>query len=301
MEMFDEITDVALFYFVGHGQRHGDELCLALRDSPKAGPRRMTIGLPFADVRTAMRECSAATKVVILDSCFSGQATQDGHSLTDGSVDLINLTLGTGAFTMAASSASGTAWFELGTDAAEPQTYFTQYFLDVVERGLAGHDKGLALGTLFTATAEALVRDGKPKPTRSIRGDADHFIMAHNAASPRKRGTFRRGAASGDDSPTFRIPVLEDLAAIHDIEVAMFGSDLAYPWFTLRQMFDLFNEYFVIAEVDGYIVGYALAGAKPAPADVADGARIAWLLAWRVHRASRCPDPRNKEVPRHLG
>jgi hypothetical protein len=24
-------------------------------------------------------------------------------------------------------------------------------------------------------------------------------------------------------------------------------------------------------------------------------------LAWRVHRASRCPDPRNKEVPRHLG
>src|SRR5262249_38659070 len=47
MELFDGITDVALFYFVGHGQLYGDELCLALTESPQGGPRRLTTGLQF--------------------------------------------------------------------------------------------------------------------------------------------------------------------------------------------------------------------------------------------------------------
>jgi hypothetical protein len=64
-----------LFYFVGHGQLHGDELCLALRGSPLAGPRRAT-SVPFSDVRAALRECDAETKIVILDCCFSGTAAR---------------------------------------------------------------------------------------------------------------------------------------------------------------------------------------------------------------------------------
>jgi hypothetical protein len=62
MELYDGIVDVALFYFVGHG----DELRLALCETPDLGPRRMTTGLAFADVRAALRECDARTKIVIL-------------------------------------------------------------------------------------------------------------------------------------------------------------------------------------------------------------------------------------------
>jgi hypothetical protein len=81
MELFDGVTDIALFYFVGHGQLHGDDLCLALAESPQNGPRRLTTGLQFSDVRAALRECDAHTKIVILDCCFSGTATLPQHTL----------------------------------------------------------------------------------------------------------------------------------------------------------------------------------------------------------------------------
>lgn len=76
MDLFTGVTDVALFYFVGHGQLHGDELCLALTESPEGGPRRQTTRLPFTDVRKALYECDARTKIVILDCCFSGIITR---------------------------------------------------------------------------------------------------------------------------------------------------------------------------------------------------------------------------------
>lgn len=181
MESFSGATDVALFYFVGHGQLHDDELCLALCDSPVEGPRRTTVGLPFSDVRRALRECDARTKIVILDCCFAGQAARAEHSLTEGSASLIDRTLGTGAFTMAASGAYRTAWYEQAAESAAPQTYFTKYLVDAVEAGLPGHPQGLPLGAVFTAAAEALSRDRLPAPTRSVRHDADRFVLARNA------------------------------------------------------------------------------------------------------------------------
>ncbi|MEW2626327.1 caspase family protein [Streptomyces sp. NPDC048106] len=184
MEWFGEATDVALFYFVGHGQLHEDELCLALGSSPQSGPRRTTVGLPFSDVRKALRECDARTKIVILDCCFAGQAADSRHSLADGSAEVIDKTLGTGAFTMAASGAYRTAWFEADGHTPAPQTYFTKYLVDVIEQGLPGHPEGLPLGAVFTATAEALAHDRRPEPTRSVRHHADHFVIARNVHEP---------------------------------------------------------------------------------------------------------------------
>ncbi|MFI0898538.1 caspase domain-containing protein [Streptomyces sp. NPDC020983] len=196
MEAFSGATDVALFYFVGHGQLHDDELCLALCDSPAGGPRRTTVGLPFADVRRALHECDARTKIVILDCCFAGQAARAEHSLTEGTASLIDRTLGTGAFTMAASGAYRTAWYEPAARTATPQTYFTKYLVDTVEAGLPGHPQGLSLGAVFTATAEALSRDRLPAPTRSVRHDADRFVLARNARASAE-GT---GADTGRDA-----------------------------------------------------------------------------------------------------
>ncbi|WP_329314898.1 caspase family protein [Streptomyces sp. NBC_01262] len=182
MHMFDGVTDTALFYFTGHGQLHDDELCLALRQSPTAGPRRLTTGLQFSDVRAALRECDAKTKIIILDCCFSGRATCAGNSLAATSADVIDMTLGTGAFTMAASGAYRTAWFETEPGTGRPQTYFTKYLIDTIETGLPDHPDGLPLGTVFARTADALARDRRPEPTRSVRHDADRFILARNAA-----------------------------------------------------------------------------------------------------------------------
>jgi hypothetical protein len=184
MRQFDGVTDVALFYFVGHGQLHDDELCLALTESPKNGPRRLTTGLPFAAVRRALRECDAQTKIVILDCCFSGFATLPGNTLgaTAAAVDVIEKASGTGAFTMAASGPYQTAWHEPDQDTGNPQTYFTKYLINTIEQGLPHHHDDLSLRLIFDHTDHALARDRLPRPRRSVRDDADLFIFAHNAA-----------------------------------------------------------------------------------------------------------------------
>ncbi|MEU7640943.1 caspase family protein [Streptomyces sp. NPDC039016] len=184
MKLFDGVEDVALFYFVGHGQLYEDELCLALRESPRAGPRTTTVGLPFSDVRAALRACNAQTKIVILDCCFAGHAARTEHTLASTSTNVIDKTLGTGAVTLAASGAYRTAWFESAPDVADPQTYFTKYLVDVIEQGIPGHPGGLPLGPIYARTADALARDHRPEPTRSVRHDADRFILARNIAKP---------------------------------------------------------------------------------------------------------------------
>jgi hypothetical protein len=48
--------------------------------------------------RRALVECDAKTKIVILDCCFAGQAVRPAHSLAAATTDVIDVTLGTGAF-----------------------------------------------------------------------------------------------------------------------------------------------------------------------------------------------------------
>jgi uncharacterized caspase-like protein len=70
---FEAVTDVAVFYFVGHGQlAPDDQLCLGLVQSRPEPNRRAATSLRFADVRQALQDSSATVKIVILDCCFAG-------------------------------------------------------------------------------------------------------------------------------------------------------------------------------------------------------------------------------------
>ena len=182
MEAFDGVQDIALFYFVGHGQLYDDELCLALQESPQYGPRCKTLGLPFSDVRDALRACDAETKIVILDCCFAGRARE--YSLAPDSANVIDWTHAKGAATLAASGAYRTAWYEPDSDTGDSQTYFTKYLIDVIEQGIPGYPNGLPLSAIYDHAAHTLVRDKRPEPTRSVWHDASRFILARNVAAP---------------------------------------------------------------------------------------------------------------------
>src|ERR1039458_4023941 len=68
---FENAHGMALFYYVGHGQIDmDDQLCLGLVKSRAEANRRAATSLPFAAVRRALLDSSAATKIVILDCCF---------------------------------------------------------------------------------------------------------------------------------------------------------------------------------------------------------------------------------------
>ncbi|MFG2960056.1 caspase domain-containing protein [Streptomyces sp. NPDC048291] len=178
MTAFGEALDVALFYFVGHGQLHDDELCLALGESPESGSRCTTLGLQFSDVRSALRACDARTKIVILDCCFAGWAARPEASLAFPSRNLIDRTGGTGAFTMAASGAYRTAWYESDPKTSHAQTYFTKYLIDAIERETPGPGESWTLRDHFARTADALARDRLPEPTQSMRHHAGDFVLA---------------------------------------------------------------------------------------------------------------------------
>jgi hypothetical protein len=181
IELFSD-TDpdgVALFYYVGHGQPDDqDRLCFGLMGSRTDHLRRASTSLRFDDVRGALVACEARTKIVMLDCCFAGLAARPRQSLSGE--DVLDMVRGAGAYTMAASGAYLPAWFE--TDAPAPQTYFTKYFVDVVESGIAGEPPGLTLDRVFAETHVRLGRDGKPEPTHTARHQAGRTVFARNAA-----------------------------------------------------------------------------------------------------------------------
>lgn len=180
VEQFLAAQDVALFYYVGHGQVDPDDnLCLALVNSRTEAELRRTSSLPFDGVRYALRLSRARAKIVILDCCYAGLAAQP--TLSSG--DLSDLTRGTGAYTLAAAGEFSRAWFETDDVLAAPQTFFTKYLADVVERGLPGRGPELTLEPIFHEAAEALARDGKPVPTSRASGHAARLVFARNAAS----------------------------------------------------------------------------------------------------------------------
>jgi WD40 repeat protein len=181
---FDGISDVALFYYVGHGQiSPDDQLCLGLVQSRPDPNRRAATSLRFSDVRQALQDSGAATKIVILDCCFAGLATSS-PALAGLTGDVLDLTAGTGAYTMAATSAYGTAWYEDSPGLARPQTYFTRYLADLIEEGIPGQPSGLRLDPIFKRLRDNLAADQRPIPSHRAVNDAREFIFAYNAAPP---------------------------------------------------------------------------------------------------------------------
>jgi hypothetical protein len=182
---FEDVTDVALFYYVGHGQIDSDDqLCMGLTESRSEPNRRATTSLQFSAVRRALLDSDAATKIVILDCCFAALASRPANTLAGLPGEVLDMAAGTGAYTMTATSAYATAWYETGSSSKLPQTYFTKYLIDLIERGIPGQPAGLKLHPLFTQLREILAADKRPVPeSRSIDAARD-FVFARNAAFP---------------------------------------------------------------------------------------------------------------------
>lgn len=180
VELYSEATDIALFYYVGHGQiDFRDELCLGLVDSRTQAERIATTSLTFDAVRTALTISDAKVKIVILDCCFAGLAVGRDGTLS-ATPDVIGLTGGAGAYVLAASGAYSSAWFE--QSGAIPKTYFTKYLAEIVDEGIVGEPEGLNLSVIYQHLEHRLSRAGKPLPKRRVIGTADNFIFAVNRA-----------------------------------------------------------------------------------------------------------------------
>ncbi len=185
-------TEIALFYFVGHGLRdENEDLCMGLRETVPDTLYLTDTSLPFAAVRRALLASKAATKIVILDCCFAGTANHPDNSLNlaapsvtgETSQSLLDAAYRTGAYTMAAAGPATKAWYEdADSGVRHPQTFFTKYLADVISGGIPGQPALLNIHAVFLETQQRLYADGKPVPLPRNVGNAADFVFAHNAA-----------------------------------------------------------------------------------------------------------------------
>ncbi|GAA1956772.1 caspase, EACC1-associated type [Catenulispora subtropica] len=177
VQLFAEVRDVALFFFVGHGIPDlYDELCLGLVGTTRVSERRATTSLPFSAVRNAFRISRARVKIIILDCCFAGLALEHRGRL--GSEAMFEYTAATGAAVLAASSAYATAWYEDGPGVAVPYTHFTRRLADIVDSGTADVEGRLTVAALWHRVTDDLAVAGLPVPTYRIEDGAGRFVFA---------------------------------------------------------------------------------------------------------------------------
>jgi WD40 repeat protein len=187
VDLYADATDVALFYYVGHGQPDAeDRLCLSLVDSRTASGYREPTSLTFDAVRHALKQSDAERRIVILDCCFSGLAVTTDGAL--GDTDVLERTRGANAFTVTACGPYNTAWYEADPQISTPQTYLTKYLADLVEGGVTDGPPEITLEMLVDQVADNLASDGKPRPLSRTRNSARNFPFARNKALERRTG-----------------------------------------------------------------------------------------------------------------
>ena len=172
---------------------------------------------------------------MILDCCFAGLATR--ATLGGRAGDVLDLTAGTGAYTMAATSAYATAWYQNEPGLDWPQTYFTKYLADLVEDGIPGQPARLRLDPLFGQLRDNLAADRRPVPGSRAVNEAREFVFAHNAAPPETHrdpeqevARLTRQLAQAESLRTAadaRAQALEAQAAGDEVELARLRQGLA--------------------------------------------------------------------------
>ncbi|MFD0410460.1 caspase family protein [Kitasatospora sp. NPDC127116] len=203
----EEAEDLLLFYYSGHGLLGPRRRDLYLSLAGTRPGRLAFTALPFDAVRDACLGSRAASRVVILDSCFSGRAI--GDTLADDAV-LGQLEVA-GTYTLTSAPANRTALILPG----ERHTAFTERLLHLLRTGTPAAGPLLSLGDIYRHLHARLRSEGLPEPQQRGTATADLLGLARN----------RRFGATADT--TLGAPPAVDLAKL--LEGLHAGLDSRYP------------------------------------------------------------------------
>lgn len=165
-------TDLLLIYYSGHGLVASDGLLyLAL---PQTSQRDVTwSGVPFKLLHHAVQMSRARTKVLILDCCFSGRATQ---LLGAEESNIVGQITANGAFTLTSSPANSPSYAFDGNG----HTAFTGALLHLLDHGVPGAGAFLTLKDLYLGLLHHSQANGLPEPQRLGTHTADMLPLAAN-------------------------------------------------------------------------------------------------------------------------
>lgn len=171
--------DVLLVYYAGHGvvgaRRH--ELHLGMTSTELDQPAYSA--LPFAWVRDELVDSKAATKVLILDCCFSGLAIDDFMT------DLGSLVLGqvgvSGTYILTSTSATTASLAPAGAR----HTAFSGELLALLRDGVPDGPAELDLRFLYRQLRQRMTDKGWPTPRQRGTDDVHDLALGRNPAHRR--------------------------------------------------------------------------------------------------------------------
>lgn len=166
-ELFADQSEIALFYFAGHGHVEitGGFLCAG---DCKTGDD----GLSLAEVMTIAARSPATNKVIILDSCHSGVAGSNPTS-PDFSEIVSGMTI------LAASTAEQ---YALETSGTTPSGVFTSLLVDALSGAAANLVGDVTPGSVYAHVDQSLGPWAGQRPV--FKTNVKTFVSLKKAASP---------------------------------------------------------------------------------------------------------------------
>jgi uncharacterized RDD family membrane protein YckC len=175
--------DLLLVYFVGHGlvdgRRH--QLYLGLPDSEWAEPEFNS--LEYDKLRSSVLNSPAATKIIILDCCFSGRVVSE--AMADPVTEMVGQMEVDGTYVLASAERDQVALVLPGED----YTAFTGRLLHLLRNGVPGGPELLTIDYLYRQLAIKMKAEGLSQPQKRGTATADSLALAENRAFvPAPRG-----------------------------------------------------------------------------------------------------------------
>ena len=171
-----QAEDLLLVYFVGHGlvgaRRH--DLYLGLAGSEWAEPEFNS--LEYDKLRSAVLNSAAATKIIILDCCFSGRVVSE--TMADPVTEMVGQIDVDGTYVLASAGRDQVALIQPGED----YTAFTGRFLHMLRDGVPGGPKLLTVDYLYRRLVIKMKAEGLPQPQKRGTSTADLLALAGNRA-----------------------------------------------------------------------------------------------------------------------
>ncbi|MFI5593017.1 caspase domain-containing protein [Amycolatopsis sp. NPDC051758] len=162
--------DTLIVYFAGHGLlSHNNDLYLSLSGTD---PDELQVSaLQYQLLREILVNSRATNRILILDCCFSGNATE-------GMSNAPSLNIA-GTYIVAATPPTEMALAPIG----ERHTAFTGALLELLRRGIPQGPTKLTLSDLYGHLWNALNERGLPQPQQRTTGHTADLAMFHNTAT----------------------------------------------------------------------------------------------------------------------
>ncbi|MEU6144287.1 protein kinase [Streptomyces sp. NPDC047081] len=200
-KLIDDVDDVLLFYYVGHGQLLTSnsgryDLGLALTDTSEDPAQRALTSLRFREVRELLERSNARMKIFVLDCCCAGIATryaEPSAGLT-GHADGSSPTRGAGTYIWTACKHTQKTYFE---EKPGGLTYFTKFLSEVVREAHAEDSLGATVADLHDDVRNRLRGTSlpdvsiPPMPDLHYSGRPDQFLFVRGQAAVRAADEFR--------------------------------------------------------------------------------------------------------------